>query len=410
MSKTKNELETCPDVKIGLNHGTNLRLVISGKLFEDKKQRYIPLRITDSPSNRLLAQQRQIEIQKELNDGTFDPTLTKYLQWFDRSLYRSNGVITLRDLWRDWCEYRKPLVAASTYKQKFCGTWLNSLKALDDTLPVTTTTANYAREWLIANRNKADNIWLLSELEKATNRLINNGTLTSGNPFLGMSKQLSTARNVVIDDRPIDAILGEMESRIYYFAKERDAILDAFLNAYPHYYPFTFFRFHTGCRFEESTGIQWGDITEDCNTIVFRRTYSEVAQVMKVTKMGGARRFNCSNILINMLLAHRERNYAGNDNAIVFPNMGGRGGHLERSYISLKYYKKCWGKIIHHLYAEGIIGVELSPKHTRHTFVNLAHEKAVDTRVLTEQVGHSTKTQLKHYRDKTSPRSEVIST
>jgi integrase len=403
MSSKNKTIEICPNVSIGLNHGINLRLVISGTLYEDGKKRFIPLRLTESPHNRILAAQRQLQIQSEINDGTFDPTLTKYLVWHESkpNLYRSDKTVTIDTLWNGICSYRKPGLAPSTYIQKFQGTFTRSLTEIGMDKPITPTTARYTREWLIDNRNKSDNVWLLSELEKGVARLINEGILGCGNPFLGMGKALAGERNTQIDDRPIEDIVNEFQTRRYYTEAEMLAILKCFHDTYPHYWLFTYFRFYTGCRFEETTGLQWGDITHDCRTIVFRRTYSQVAKQTKTTKLGTARPFQCSEQLTQLLQAHRIRAHKGNDSDIVFKNSSG-------GYVALNYYRKMWSKIIQHLYGQGKIEVMLSPKFTRHTLSNLAGLAGVSESVLAQQMGHSPRIMNANYRDKTVDRSTVI--
>jgi integrase len=393
-----------PDVTIGVDKG-NLRLRITGRLWENNKPRFIALKIHDSPQNRLAATQKQLQLQQAINDGSFDPTLGSYVDWGKPTTakYCSNlEQVSLFALWDMWCEYRQPLVAVSTYKQKFRGSFLNSLRAIG-CLPITPATATYTRQWLIDNRNKSDNVWLLSELEKGCERLINDRILIGGNPFLGMSKALNTARNKVLDNRTVDQIVGDLSRRSHYLPSERDAILSKFAEAYPHYWLFTYFRFFTGCRYEESTGIQWGDITSDCKVIVFRRTYSDVAKETKVTKTGKMRRFNCNDQLTQLLLAHRFATYHGDDSAIVFTNRGNTGNGKYKSaptYITLAYYKRLWNRITTDLLAQGIIEVALSPKYTRHTLSNLASQAGIDPAILAKQMGHSESVMNAFYRDK----------
>jgi integrase len=410
----KKLVETCPDVSIGLNHGVNLRLVISGRLYQDNKKRFIPLRLTNDAGNRLIAQQRQLQVQAEINADTFDSTLVKYLEWQreDKAKkYSSDGSLSLGKLWCNWCEYKKPVLAPSTYKQKFTGTYHRSLVEIGLDRAITPNTAMYVRQWLIDNRNKSDNINLLTQLEQATAKAINDGTHHGSNPWLGMSKALASTRNNIIDDRPISEIVGEFENRIYFTAMERNRILDVIGEAYPHYFLFTYFRFWTGCRFEESTGIEWRDLTDDCSVIVFRRTYSQIAKTTKTTKMGQFRRFNCPDHLIELLKIHKLNTYDGNPDTPVFTNQGYSGnGHTvgDRKHVSIDWYKHIWSKTIDRLYATGEIEVKLSPRHTRHTFSNLAELAGVDGNVITQQMGHTPTVRSKHYLDKAVANLQVI--
>lgn len=409
---TTKKQSTTPDVGVGVDRG-QLRIRITGRLWDDNKARYITLGLPDTTTNRLIANGYQIKLQQAINDNTLDPTLSTYIEWSKPKVvkYSSNlSHASLYSLWDMWCEYRQPLVAASTFKQKFRGSFMNSLKLIGD-LPVTPATATYARQWLIDNRNKSDNVWLLSELEKGCEKLINDRILSGGNPFLGMSKALNTARNKVVDTRTVDEIINDLSQRTHYLPSERDAILNKFAEAYPHYWLFTYFRFFTGCRFEESTGIQWSDITSDCKVIVFRRTYSNVARESKVTKTGKIRRFNCNPQLTELLLAHRFATYHDDDTAIVFTNQGRTGNGKETSsgsYITLAYYKRLWNRINNDLLATGIIQVALSPKYSRHTLSNLASQSGIDPKILAKQLGHSTSVMNAFYRDKSIGGEVVI--
>jgi integrase len=390
----KNKAGKGIDVTIGVNGG-RLRLTISRHLYQDAKQRYIALRIDDTPDNRLSAQLRLVELQREINAGTFDPTLVKYQDWQAQDnarKYRGEKGISLGELWDYWCDYQQPLIAASTYNQKYKMTYARSIAAIGKDRLVCPATAKYTRDWLIKYRNKQDNICLLSCLERAADRLINDGKLKINNPFLEMSKRLATTKNTKIDNRDIDEIITASEQRNYFTIAERDAVLDVFLDAFPHYWLFTYFRFYTGCRFEESIGIEWQDISEDCKTIIFRRAYSESGKTIKVTKVGLSRRFNCPPKLTELLLEHRTANYRSGSQA-VFTNHSNK-------YIALAYYRRLWNRVVDHLIEEGKIGIKLSPKHTRHTLTNLAEQAGHDERDIARQMGHSPTTRNKHYRDR----------
>jgi integrase len=401
MPRTRKDNTACPDVTVVTND-RRLRLSISKLLYEDRKQRYISLLLDDNPNNRLAATLRQVELQGEINNGTFDPTLAKYQVWKEQSgkgTYRSDGGITLGELWEYWSRYQQPLLAPSTYNQKFLMTYKNAISAIGRDKLVCPSTAKYALEWLIANRNKHDNVILLGHLERATNQLISEGRIKSTNPFTGMSKKLFSSRNKIIDNRPVEEVLQSMNGRVGYTASERDEILNVFKEAFPHYWLFTYFRFYTGCRFEESIGIEWQDITEDCSKIVFRRTYSEVGKSVKVTKMGRARRFNCPPKLQLLLQDHRKKN-CQSPNAPIFLSQSG-------TRVALGYYKKIWNKTIDSLHDDGLIEVKLSPRHTRHTLSNLAEAQGIDVDDITKQMGHSPKVRDKHYKNRIQS-SEVM--
>ena len=396
----KKSLVTCPDVSVGLNNG-NLRLLITGRLYEDKKQRFIALRSKDNDENRLAAQMRQIEIQTEINSGAYDPTLNKYRIWHqDKKPKYLKASMTIEQLWDYWCIYMKPSLAPSTYNQKFEGTYSRAITGVGAERIVAPGTAWHTRRWLLANLNHQDSYNLLAHLEHATAHAINDGRIQGNNPWLGMAKALRSKRENRIDKRNVHEAISALSQRNYYTASERDAILDIFAEAFPHYWLFTYFRFWTGCRFEESIGIEWQDITDDCSSILFRRSYSETGGCIKTTKMGKARRFNCPPHLQGLLLEHRKQSFTS-DTQIVFTNSYG-------TRVTIAAYKKPWNRIVKHLYEEGILGVCLSLKYTRHTLSNLAREAGVDERSVTQQMGHTARVRDEHYLDRSRANSEIM--
>lgn len=390
----------CPDVRVSVN-GTAYRLVISSRLYEDKRQRFVGLGIRCSDNNALLdAHTRQIQLQTEINNFEYDPTLQKYKDWKKVKIRYSGEKLTLGKLWDNYCDYKKPLLAESTYKQKYRRTFLYAIIDIGQQLPVTHDTAIYCRNWLLENRSKADTIYLLYELEKAVEMAIKTGKHIDRNSFFGLGEQVKKLKNREIDTRTTAEVLASINGKKAYTAIERDKILDYFLENSPKFYLFTYFRFFTGCRFGEAIELRWSDFTEDFSTVLFRRSYSEISKKVQTTKTGKERKFNLS-AAVSEKMAEAWEGAVSSEDELVFTNTeGGR--------ISNWQYRRYWKNAITALHKAGEISCKLSLNHTRHTLISIARQSN-SAEAVAAQLGHNVSTQNEHYLDNSNERESVLS-
>jgi integrase len=394
----------CTDVTIAANP-PSYRLIIGRHLWEDNKPRYVPLNIRiDSANARGRAQQRQLELQHEINVATFDRTLNRYKHWKTGLKHATSKALTLGELWDSWCEYKKPLIASSTYKQKFRGTYLNCIYATGSELELNAQNAIRLRDWLIQNRNKQDRVNLVNELDNAVLRAINDGSHIGSNPFMGMGKTLKDARSKKIDNRNVDEIIEEASEAISYSIEEAKVIIRHFELNVPAYCHFVFFRFYTGMRLGESVELRWEDISSDFKKILIRRSYDKVTQTIKTTKTGKHRTFNLSDELRVKLFEYKKSlpQYRQGNSNLIFTNSKG-------SRIDTRNFLKIWDRAMAILVADGSIGFRLPPKNSRHSFVTIARLGGADSASVANQVGHSVKTEDAHYLDRAASRDEILS-
>jgi integrase len=389
------QLAACRDVKVA-KHGNSYRLSVSARLYEDGKQRRIGLGgIPVSEDGLLRAQAKQIELQREINNFEFDPTLHKYAHWSKPPRFGTSERMNLGDIWRYWCEYKKPLLSAGFYMQKYESFAWNAIRAIGQDSPIDINTAVSLRNWLLVNRNKKDSVFLLKELENAVSKALNNKLIGGINPFFGISQDITNVKTNSISTGNISS--QDTLDKKAFSPVERDKILDYFKEHYPDHYLFVYFRFYTGCRFGEAVELRWSDFSDDLKVVAFRRSYSFVSCTVKGTKTDKPRRFNLPEHLMEKLA---ETNSERISTDLVFRNKS-------NSRITNATHSKRWNKVVKKLFESGEISVKLSMNHTRHTLISIARDNGNSREAVTAQLGHSGDVQDKHYRDN-SDRDKVL--
>jgi integrase len=389
------QLAACRDVKVA-RHGNSYRLSVSARLYEDGKQRRIGLGgVPVSEDGLLRAQAKQIELQREINNFEFDPTLCKYAHWAKPPRFGASERMNLGDIWRYWCEYKKPLLSAGFYMQKYESFAWNAITAIGQDSPIDGSTAITLRNWLLENRNKKDSVFLLKELENAVSKALNNKLIGGINPFFGISKDIANIKTNHISTDNISS--QNSDNKKAFTPTERDKIINYFKEHYPDHYLFVYFRFFTGCRFGEAVELRWSDFSDDLKVVAFRRSYSFVSYTVKGTKTDKPRRFNLPDYLIEKLTENNSERI-GTD--LVFRNKS-------KSRITNTAHSKRWNRAINNLFDSGEISVKLSLNHTRHTLISIARDNGNSREAVTAQLGHSGEIQDKHYRDN-SDRDKIL--
>lgn len=389
-----------------VRNGDYYRLQISGKIFSDRRRRYIPLAANCDSEGLRYAQAKQIELQDSIDRHELDPSLQAYKSW---KLIAGTNLqpytvgqcdrLTLSKLWNDWCEYKKPLVSASTTKIKLRGTYQNALIKFGINQYVDNSLAIKLRNYLINNINLQDTQNLLRELDNACKRLLNIGDSNlTHNPFLDMSKTIKYSRAInskKIEQRSADLIIDDELGSISFSDKDKLTIINYFKDYVPHYYHFVYFRFYTGMRLGESIELRWKDISSDFSKIVISRAFDESTKTIKNTKTGKTRIFNCPDYLIEFLyeyyLSKNEIDRARSQ--LVFTSKN-------KIRINQRSFRKTWNKTLSKLIEIKLISKKLAPKNTRHTFVTAARSAGYSSEEVARQVGHSTKIEDLNYLDR----------
>jgi integrase len=378
----------CPWVALQ-KHGQSYRLSVSSTLFTDNKHRYVSLLSCRHDEIGIRkAQDYQVQLQREINTGIFDPTLQKYLPWKNRAIYIPAKILLLGSLWDWWLTIKKPLLSATTYKTKYIGTLLTAINKVGKDCAISDTTAEKIFAYTKNNLNKADSIKLFNELNKACDRAIAMGLMGGLNPFIGYNEKIIAIRKNTINTSTIDELLDQHSGKVAYSAVERDLIIEWFKINKPCYSDFIYFRFYTGCRFGEAVEVRWKDFSANCATVFFRRSYSEVVDDVKTTKTGSERRFNCSEKLSTLLLNLKHEKIA-KENDLVFKS--DTNNRIKKATLA-----NWWYRAIDELLEQNLIVGRLSQNHTRHTFNSIAREHN-DRDDIAAQLGHSAKTADLHY-------------
>lgn len=83
------------------------------------QRRFLSLGLSDTPCYRKLAQDRALEIERDIQYGEFDPTLKKYkpqsvLSTTDPVTQIAQTPSTLANLWDKYVDYKTPKVSPKT--------------------------------------------------------------------------------------------------------------------------------------------------------------------------------------------------------------------------------------------------------------------------------------------------------
>ncbi|ACK68615.1 integrase family protein [Gloeothece citriformis PCC 7424] len=303
----------------------------------------------------------QIMIDIELNQ--FDCSLSRYKQTGDTILLDKNP--ELKDLWKKYTDYKKPMLAPSTLDVDF----KRRVEANLNKMPSTNLNdALIIRDWLLNNVSLKQSKKILIQLNACCNwaKKLN---IISENPFAGMATDIKVTKK------------DEEEYINPFTAEERDRILEAFKSnsAYSHYYRLTAFLFYTGCRPCEALPLTWRDVSKD--SICFNKSYVEGKNRSRL-KTQKQRTIKINSQISSIIGHHNHPN-----DQLVFPSKNG--GYI----IWGNFVNRIWKKVL-----ESLTEIEYrNPYQCRHTFITLALQKNVGLTDLARHCGNSPKMILSHY-------------
>ncbi|MEH2440502.1 tyrosine-type recombinase/integrase [Nostoc sp.] len=356
--------------------GSKLRLRLPRTVAE-VNARYISTGLDNTPENRRLAQVKAWEIEADIQHGRLDTTLEKYR--FVNNL-SSSVVITrasttthhdLRQLWLTYSEYRRPTVAITTYKQKYCGYFAKHISRLPSFNPLD---AETIRHYLVNTFSNDTAKRVLEQLNGCCKWAVESGLLTT-NRFEGMANQLTRSWN----SEAIDP----------FNAAEREAIITAYRDN--HYYNFIRFLFLTGCRPGEACALRWKNVSD--TSILFTETYNATYHLVKETKTGKPRRFPINHQLGELLASAKQAGEVYNPEALVFVT------HYHRQQINNNTIPTAsgWKDIVNQLVIDGKVSHYRPPYNCRHTFITSALEVGLTVSQVARLVGNTPAVILNHY-------------
>lgn len=351
-------------VQIKLSNG-RLQLVFSF----GGRRRYISTGLGDSPFNRMQAQQKALEVERDIAYGQFDPdNLEKYKVGVSLSTAEnidsiSKPALDLPELWSRYTDARKTDKSPSTVRMY---QWVsNHLDRCPHKLP---NESQAIFDWLGANVPPNSRQRVLMHLS-ACCRWASKSGLIEGNPFDGLAGEVKVLK------------AGSEEDEILPFTRdERDRIIEAFRGNryYSRYAPLVEFLFLTGARPSEALALQWKHIGKTHITFERGLVYSGKGFVVKDgLKTQQERRFPI-NAQLATLLNNIKPTDAGPD-TLVFS--GPEGGFINWN----NFNRRAWSRVL-----ESLPDIDpRSPYQMRHTFCSLCREQNIPSVQLGKWVGNS---------------------
>lgn len=361
---------------------SSLQLVFT----HSSKRHYVSPGLLDTPLNRMLAQEKAFQIQRDIEYGEFDATYAKYkiasaLTTSEPPPILPTSALTLAELWAKYMEYKSPNASPKTingtYEPVAAHLTRCKIDGLSDPLKF--------RMKLLQVTTQAQARRSLMQLSAACKWGIKHRLIES-NPFDGMYKELETTK----PDPPMA-----------FTVEERDQIIAAFENDtrsginYRHYAPFIKFLFLTGCRPCEAIGLRWRSISPDCSKIHFHESIVEVSGKLTrrgETKTGVKRWFSCTPKLQSLLQSIRPEH--PNLDALVFPSPKGR------AIGESNFGDRAWKNVLTELGLSTKDGIKMTPYNCRDTFITLQALTGNSSTTIARWVGNSSKVIEEKYLDK----------
>jgi integrase len=360
-------------VQIKISNG-RLQLVFSYA----GKRHYLSLGLSDSKTNRKLAEMKARTIELDIVSGNFDPTLQKYQSQSVKSTVTPGpGIqsrLTLDELWEKYVEFKRPSISPNylvtelgTAERVICSQL--PTRSLDESIKI--------RDWIVANKPANAAKRLVTQFASCCDWAVKSGLIET-NPFGGMAKELKLPKN------------GEKEEIDPFTSEERDLIIEAFKAShyYRHYGPFISFLFKTGCRPSEAIALQWKHVSADSRLVIFEQC-AVLSDRGIVTRKGlktqENRKFPCNDSLHELLKSIRPEDVVAT--ALLFPSPEGK-------MIDFHNFRnRAWKTVL-----DGLAQIRYrKPYQTRHTFITLALENGLDAKDVARLVGNSPEMIYKHY-------------
>lgn len=354
------------------NSNNRLQLVFT---FSGKRH-FVSTGLRDNPYNRKQAQDKALEIERDIAYGEFDPNdLERYrvqatLTTVDLAPTSPVKILDLPEIWNRYREVRSPGKSVSTIRMY--GWVANHISRCPYKLP---TEAQDIFDWLNANVPADSAKRVLTQLSASCKWAKKSG-LIDANPFQGMAAEIKLEKSE-----------GEEEEEIYPFTREeRDRIIAAFKvnRYYKRYAPLVEFLFFTGCRPSEALALQWKHIGQQ--VITFRRVVvydGKKLVVQDKLKTQRLRKFNINTQLAEIIAAIKPENC--NPESLMFPSPEGK-------FIDWhNFAARAWTKILESLSNEELLPkIEYrNPYQMRHTFCSLCREEDIPSIQLAKWVGNS---------------------
>lgn len=351
-----------------------------------KRERfYISTGYEDTPLNRYRVGDIVKDLQRDIDYGEVDLTLTKYqTEAAKAKATRSPKTVSeipvtahrfaydLGQLWAQYTDFKRSQCSPSTLAKDF-KRYGNHIAALPDSaLEDAVSIRNHLLENLTLDTAKR----CLTQINACCNWAVEEGLVTE-NPFSGMAR--------------IRVPKGQTEEEdINPFSKEeRDGIIQAFGESryYRYYADFIRFLFFTGARPSEVIALQWKHVLPQAIRFEQAVVISEAGLVCKAgLKTQAKRLFPVNEQVAAIIQPIREQAIAIDENALVFPSPQGK--FIDQH----NFANRGWRNIV----AACRVAYR-KPYQTRHTFISLCVAANVNSTLIARWVGTSSRMIDKHY-------------
>jgi len=271
------------------------------------KRIYLSVGLPDSKPNRTYAQSIAATIQMDIMTGNYDVTQSKYKLFQPEPKAGALEKLELLDLWSKYVEYKRPQVSLNTIAHTYhqVESWLKKMPytSVDDAINI--------RGYLLKHSTPDSTRRVLNGLSACCQWAIKS-RLLDRNPFDGLAAGLTKKTKKEIE---------------YFTEKERAQIIDYFRLYDSDYAALVEFMFRVGCRPSEALALEWGDISEGFDLIVFSRAltsneYGSKVSVKNGLKTQATRTVPCGKTLVAFLQSIAPEDREPKDLVFPAPNGG----------------------------------------------------------------------------------------
>ena len=352
------------------------------------KREEISLGLSDTPTNRRIAEGKAAQIELDIVNGHYDLSVEKYRKFHPK--YRSAGILPsqnnkfpdLEILWKQYTEFRRGQVAESTYLvdyQKITQR-IKLIKArkLEDPIAI--------RNWLkIEKKYSPETIRRTIQQLSACCQWACRSNSIEENPFKSIRNEIQPKRNT------------KGKSNQPFLKEEVKAIIEAFKNdtycsknstvKHSFYLDYVIWMFNTGMRPEEVVILKYKDITN--KYIYINKAYRVDCKIEKDTKNHKPRKIQLNAHLKEIVKRRKKLIYSPED--LFFPSPSGKIINYNN------FCRRSWKQVIEGLVKDGKVREYLSAYHAKHTFISMCLEKGYNPKNIENLVGVSAKVILSNY-------------
>jgi integrase len=347
------------------NHARRLRL----RWLYQGKRYTMACGVNDDANGRAIAKLKAAQIEKDLINENFDPTLLKYKP---RILDKTATELSCPELFDRWLRamtIEKALSPGSLRRYQGCGYHLRRSLNIRADQVTPTKAANFTSVLLesVCNRTAKEYLWMLKSCWDWAKGKYH---IAEENPWLSQ----------------VAKVKPQPQQKVKPFTvAEVGAILNGFKSDrhYWHYHDFIAFLFGVACRIGEAAGLRWKHIADNFETCWIGESVSR--GVRKSTKTGKARTVLLSPSVQSILKTRYIATNPKPDN-LVFPAPNGG------AICSNNFNRRAW-----HTVLERCNISYRKPYGMRHSAISHALANGANPIDLAEQTGHDKRVLLSTY-------------